>query len=114
MGKVYGLKRATPRMKWVHMNYVVDWKADLKEQQAKYAMEKLLERQAELMTELMELDMAWEAWFDNDDNVPEFGTVQSRIVILEKRIADLKTSQPLIPLMHSRSQSEYLAFIMTE
>lgn len=37
MGKrVYGLKRATPRMKYQHMKMVLAWRADLKEKQAEY------------------------------------------------------------------------------
>lgn len=29
MTRVYGLKRATPRMKYVHMNHVMDWRERL-------------------------------------------------------------------------------------
>lgn len=93
--KVPGLKRATGLMKIQHMHYVMDWKQDLKEHQAAYAMEQLLNRQNELMTELMSLDLAWEEWFDNNDNVPEFGTVKERVKILERRIAELKVPAPL-------------------
>lgn len=95
MGRVYFLKRATPKMKYQHMRMVVDWKADLKEKQAEYALKRLTDIQAELMCELMDLDMAWEAWFDDNANVPEYGTISERIVILEKRIASLKVFQPL-------------------
>ncbi len=31
-GRVYGLKHATPRMKYQHMTYVLDWRANLKQQ----------------------------------------------------------------------------------
>jgi len=34
--RVYGLKRATPRMKYQHMNMVMDWRADLADKQAEY------------------------------------------------------------------------------
>ena len=94
--KVYGLKHATGLMKIQHMHMMMDFKADLKEKQMSYLMEQMLERQSALMFELMELDLAWEAWFDNNDNVPEFGSVKTRIEILERRIADLKTPAPLM------------------
>jgi hypothetical protein len=29
MSRVYGLKHATPRMKYVHMNMVLDWRANV-------------------------------------------------------------------------------------
>ena len=29
--KVYGLKRATPRMKFIHMNHVMQWKDNLRD-----------------------------------------------------------------------------------
>lgn len=37
MKRVYSLKRATPKMKYQHMNMVLDWRADLKEKQAEYS-----------------------------------------------------------------------------
>lgn len=33
MPRVYGLKHATPKMKYQHMNMVLEWRADLKEKQ---------------------------------------------------------------------------------
>ena len=39
--KVYGLKYATPRMKYQHMRMVMDWKADLLERQAQTRLEVL-------------------------------------------------------------------------
>lgn len=38
-GRVYGLKQATPRMKYQHMTYVLDWRANLKQQQADFTPE---------------------------------------------------------------------------
>jgi hypothetical protein len=38
-GRVYGLKHATPRMKYQHMTYVLDWRANLKQQQADFTPE---------------------------------------------------------------------------
>ena len=37
--RVSGLKHATPKMKYQHMNMVLDWRADLKEKQAEYVGE---------------------------------------------------------------------------
>ena len=34
--KVAFLKHATPKMKYQHMNYVLEWRADLKEHQANF------------------------------------------------------------------------------
>jgi hypothetical protein len=84
-------------MKYQHMSMVMDWKADLKEQQAAYAIEQMSERQTILYHELLSLDLAGEAWFDDNNNVPEYGGLRERINILEKRIADLKIPQPLEP-----------------
>lgn len=37
--RVYGLKHATPKMKYQHMKMVLEWRADLKEKQAEYVGE---------------------------------------------------------------------------
>ena len=35
--RVYGLKRATPKMKYQHMKMVMDWKGDLAEKQQEFS-----------------------------------------------------------------------------
>jgi hypothetical protein len=40
--------------------------------------------------ELKELDPNWEAWYDDNDNVPEWGTSSERLRILRERIDDLR------------------------
>lgn len=37
--KVYGLKHATPKMKYNHMKMVLEWRADLKHKQEEYSGE---------------------------------------------------------------------------
>ncbi len=37
--RVYGLKRATPKMKYQHMTMVLGWRADLEKSQAEYSGE---------------------------------------------------------------------------
>ena len=81
--KVYGLKYATPRMKYQHMRMVMDWKADLLERQAQTRLEVLRVVESSLMNELADLDPAWELWFDDDANVPAYGPIRERIQILE-------------------------------
>lgn len=56
-------------------------------------------REHELYLEMRSLDPNGEAWFDDDANVPEFGTRTQRIQILEKRIAELR-SRPLLRSFH--------------
>lgn len=88
---VYGLKRATPRMKYQHMQYVMNWKSELLETQAKEQVRRLEERQARLMNELSRLDPdGWLAWFDDDNNVPAFGYINQRCALLEERIGELR------------------------
>lgn len=89
------LKRSTGLMKLQHMKYVMSWKEDLKAAQLQRAAQRLEEQQADLMDELMTLDLAWEAWYDDDANVPEWGTTAERVQILQRRIAELKTPAPL-------------------
>jgi len=96
--KVYGLKRATPKMKYMHMCMVMDWKASLKEHQAAFRLLKLRETQSRLMTQLADLDPNWEAWFDDDANVPAYGSLHQRVTILQRRISELTTPQPPPPI----------------
>jgi hypothetical protein len=96
MAKVYGLKRATGSMKIVHMRYMMDWKSDLAEKQEEEARRKLKEywegEQAKLMQRLVSLDPdGWEAWYDDDMNVPAFGYINERCVLLEARVKELET-----------------------
>ena len=37
--RVYGLKHATPKMKYHHMNLVMDWRTELREKQDEFAGE---------------------------------------------------------------------------
>jgi hypothetical protein len=113
MGRQYSkaggtLKHATGLMKLKHMHMVMDFKANLKAQQAAYALEQLRARQTELMCELINLDLAWELWFDDNANVPAFGTIAERVTILERRVSALQIPAPLMelrrePLSVSRS-----------
>jgi hypothetical protein len=94
MTRVGMLKHSTYREQYRYMKFVMDWKADLKEKQAIYAQKKIDETLGDLMWELRGLDLAWEAWFDDDHNVPNASHAQL-IPIIERRIADLKIPQPL-------------------
>ncbi len=88
--KVYGLKHATPGMKAQHMRMIMGWQANLQERQAQYRLKILRVVESRLMDELASLDPAWEVWFDDDDNVPDYGPIRERIQILERRVAELK------------------------
>jgi hypothetical protein len=58
---VYGLKQATPRMKYQHMNYMLDWRADLKDLQASPPDRHIaLERIKKLMAD----SLAFNTWYD--------------------------------------------------
>lgn len=88
------LKRTTGLIKIKYMYMVMDFKADLKEKQTSEYQRRIEERLSSLMWELRELDLAWEAWFDNDNNVPDVSHAQI-IPYIERRIASLKIPQPL-------------------
>jgi len=50
----------------------------------------LAERVGAALDELARLDPNWEAWYDDDNNVPQMGTNWERLKILERRIAELR------------------------
>ena len=84
------LKHSTGRMKMQHMRHVLDFREKLEKDQAKERQRKIEVTQV-LYCRLIELDpVGGEAWFDDNENVPEFGTVDARIAILEKRISELE------------------------
>lgn len=90
--KVYGLKRATPKMKYQHMKFMMDWKADLKEKQAAEYQRRIEEKLGDLMCQLREVDPAWETWFDDDHNVPNVSHARM-IPYIERRVAELTPHQ---------------------
>ncbi len=92
---VYHLKHSTHREQARWMRGRMEWNEKLKEEQAQEVQRKrqaeLLCQQADVMDELMSIDpQGWEAWYDDDRNVPAYGTVTERIEILRKRVAELK------------------------
>lgn len=106
MPKNYWLKRATPRMKWVNMNHVMQEQALLKEQQNREADSVRLAREAhEIETENdliricthLEGEKSFNQWWDDDEQVPAHGYRRERIAMLEKRIAELNTHKGSVP-----------------
>ena len=73
---------------------IAELREELRQQVQERRMTKLHEKACSLYTRLVELDPeGGEAWYDDDDNVPAFGPVRERIVILERRIAQLETGR---------------------
>lgn len=96
MARVYGLKHATPKMKYHHMNYVMDWTADLREHQEAEAERRaeLKEKFGDALNELKAADpIGWEAWYDDDRNVPDWsnwGECEPAIEAIQKRTAEVQ------------------------
>lgn len=97
MARIYGLKRATPKMKYQHMNMVLEWRADLQEKQDAEALRRAEELQDQFVAvrdELKELDpTGWEAWYDDDRNVPNFKNMLESgpaIEAMRNRITELR------------------------
>lgn len=95
MPKVYWLKRATPRMKYVHMNHVMQEKEQLAEQQAAEAKRKRereeIQAEVDAMQRCIEIEgqASFHRWW-NSEEVPDFGPRRERIELIEKRILNLK------------------------
>lgn len=99
MARVYGLKHATPKMKYQHMRMVMDWKADLNESQDAEAERRaaLKDQFADALAKLKAADpQGWEAWYDDDQNVPNWnnwGQCGPAIEAIQKRVAEVKAVQ---------------------
>jgi hypothetical protein len=87
------LKGLSSHFKYHYMQYVLAWRENLREEQEKYKRE-IETKLGDLMDELRALDPDWEAWYDDDANVPE-GTCAQIIPYIERRIEELKTSPAL-------------------
>lgn len=72
--------------------------AQAQEDEAKVRKAKLEAEQDVVMAELMKLDPNWEAWYDDDNNVPCYGPIAERIEIVRKRIEELKARAELIEM----------------
>ena len=105
-GKNYWLKRATPRMKYTHMNHTMQERAVLKEQLDREADRVRLAREVnEIETEadltrrciLLEGEKAFYKWWDDDTQVPPFGLRKDRIKLIEKRILELSKHEGSVP-----------------
>jgi len=72
MSRVYNLKHATPRMKYVHMNMVLAWKADLQQHQANEAARKQLAKTRDVCQAIRDqlTQAKYDAWWKS---APEDG-----------------------------------------
>lgn len=88
------LKKATPKAQ----SHPKPSKAEQKridEEIKRLQLLTLRNRDADAYLELLELDPdGGEAWFDDNDNVPEHGSVLERIKLIEAHIAELKEMNP--------------------
>ena len=104
MGKrVYGLKHATPKMKYHHMRDMLEFKADLKEQQSaeQERCAALRDEFADALDDLKAIDPAgWEAWYDDDQNIPtqiHWGTCEPIIAKIQARTAQVRAESARAP-----------------
>lgn len=81
-------------MKYRHMNFVLDWRDNLRAEQEKERERRRMdeiEEEARTYAKLIELDPeGGEAWFDDDNNVPAWGLRVERIKIMKARIQELE------------------------
>lgn len=63
--RVYGLKRATPKMKYQHMKMVLEFRADLKESQVRGMTEGIREFMLLEIQRMMGRTEAHNNWFDS-------------------------------------------------
>jgi Site-specific recombinase XerD len=96
--KVYHLKHSTHKEQYRHMKSMMDWKADLKEQQeleAERRVNEIQDRFIEVRDELKALDPdGWSQWYD--ECVPDWQgwmNAQPAIDCLAKRVDELKAVQ---------------------
>lgn len=64
MAKVYGLKRATPKMKYQHMNMVLAWREELKDKQSRAMTEGTREFFLSQIKRMMGHTEKFHIWFD--------------------------------------------------
>jgi hypothetical protein len=58
-------------------------------------------REALAMMALMHIDKGWEAWYDDNNNVPETGSSQERTMLIERRIqALIPEYKPAVAKLH--------------
>lgn len=92
MARVYGLKHATPKMKYMHMIFMMDWKEDLKDSQRKFIELKQQNRDQfrDLLADMKLLDPNWEEWYDS--KLPEFsGWEHAPLYEMKTRVLHLET-----------------------
>lgn len=74
--RVQILKHATNRRKYQHMQWMMDWKADLKEKQEQFREEQQIVRKelrldfGDALADLKARDGNWERWYDKE--LPDF------------------------------------------
>lgn len=87
--KVYGLKRATPKMKFHHMNFMMEWKANLRDHQEEQREKAARLRGATVQTCQSIADRLtpdeYTSWWDTtpDDNEGFYRAAQDKLSELE-------------------------------
>ena len=87
---VYGLKHATPKMKYQHMNYVLNWRADLQEKQAAPPDRHTAIEQIKVVLG----SEAFETWYDQVYKLRNTGRNQEYEQAIFAKLAELNQPQP--------------------
>lgn len=84
------LRHSTGLMKIQYMDKVLDFREELSNEQTR-EMQRKIEITQTLYCRLIELDpLGGEAWYDDNENVPERGLIDERITLLKMRIEELE------------------------
>lgn len=111
---VYGLKHATPKMKYQHMNYVMDWRADLKDLQASPPDRHVaLERIKMLMAD----SLAFNTWYDQVYKLRRANKHEEYEQVIFARLAELLAGDEKRPecfWLGKRPQGDLVRFSCTK